>query len=227
MCQHLSTIKTVVNEYVNDNKMFTAFDVTKEVRARVRDRVSHTDVRRDVHSMFSTGTMFGYNRTLANLAGVNPQPWIYHPLSVDSVDALDTYKGTPVAFAVPAVAFDPTPTDSITSVDLSDDSVDSLDSNGNVIFKLDTTDRLCVPAKLVREVGWKAKDTVQAICESNELILTQSGLSDQHKPALTNYTVDCYDNIRISAGTLLRAGIAGVSYEIKREGQSIKVKKYA
>jgi hypothetical protein len=198
MCQHVGLIEDVVNDFVNNGQMFTAHNVTAEVRRRTKDRVAHNDVKGDVHRMFNDGSMFSYNRSLASLSGVNPQPWVYHPLTAD----VSIYDGRPsVATPVLPVA-------------------NSLDST----YKLDTTDRLCIPAKLVRQIGLCAGDTVYVASNNKELILTGAGDEDPSMVHITDYMVDSYDNIRITRNALQKGHLNGTEFEIEGDDKKITVR---
>lgn len=233
MCAYVGEIENVVNDFVNKGTMFTAWDVTVACRKAVKDRVQHYEVKREVHQMFDNGNMVGYNRQLANLPGVNPQPWIYYPPSADP----NTYTGKPATPAAPSVVALPAPTSSMSTVDDDDDDVD-VAADGSVVYKFDTTDRLCVPNKLIRELNLKAGDEVEVVvCNStpnDEVCVVPKnvgypGVPPHVSSVVANLTVDRYDNVRIGRATLNKVGINGVAFEIERHGNNnaIKVKKYA
>lgn len=223
MCSYLNEIEEVVSENVNADKMFTAWDVTVEVRKRSKDRVQHYEVKREVHKLFDNGCMSGYNRVLANLPGINPQPFLYFPPSCDPT----TYTGKPAAPAA-AVAL-PAPTSSMTALD---DGTD-VGGDGSVVYKFDTTDRLCVPNRLVRQLGLKAGDEVEVVCTvppGNEVVVVQKGspsIVGKGLSPVATYVVDSYDNVRITRGALNKIGLSAVAFEIDGDGNEIKVKKYA
>lgn len=224
MCMYLNEIVDVVNDYVRNDKMFTAWDVTMEVRKRSKDRVQHFEVKKEVHRMFDNGSMASHNRVLANLPNINPQPWLYYPPTVDP----STYTGKPVVAVAP-------PTSSMSTVD-DDDEVD-IAADGSVVYKFDSTDRLCVPNKLVRELNLKAGDEVEVVCTTpptSEVCvvpknITFPGVPPHVSSCVASYVVDRYDNVRISRAALTKIGINGVAFEINRDGNNnaIKVKKYA
>lgn len=225
MCMYVAEIENVVNDFVNNGNMFTAWDVTLAVRKTVKARVQHYEVKREVHQMFDNGDMIGYNRELANLPNVNPQPWIYYPPSADP----KTYTGKPVAPTAAAALPAPTPVASMTALD---DGAD-IGGDGSIVYKWDTTDRLCIPNKLIREMGLKSGDEVEVVCTTppgNEVSVFQKG-----SPAIFNnglsqvatYMVDTYDNVRITRGALNKIGLSAVAFEIERNGDEIKVKKFA
>jgi bifunctional DNA-binding transcriptional regulator/antitoxin component of YhaV-PrlF toxin-antitoxin module len=215
MCQHVGLIEDVVNDFVNNGQMFTAHNVTAEVRRRTKDRVAHDDVKRDVHKMFNDGAMFSYNRSLASLQNVNPQPWIYHPLNSDA----SQYDGKPSVAATVATPVLPVPTPN------------SISTNGDETYKLDTTDRLCIPAKLVRQAGLAAGQVVivLAMLNDKELVLTGAGnaakiASSNAVDLITSYVVDSYDNIRITRGALQKGHLSGTEFEIEGDGDKITVR---
>ena len=227
MCMYVAEIENVVNDFVNGGNMFTAWDVTVAVRKVAKAKVQHYEVKREVHQMFDNGNMVGYNRELANLPNVNPQPWIYYPPSADP----KTYTGKPVAPAA-AVAL-PAPSTTVAgSMTALDDGAD-IGGDGSVVYKWDTTDRLCIPNKLIRELGLKAGDEVEVVCEvtpTNEVRVIQKGAAAIYNNGLSpvaTYMVDTYDNVRITRGALNKIGLNGVAFEIERNGDEIKVKKYA
>jgi hypothetical protein len=214
MCQHVGLIEDVVNDFVNNGQMFTAHNVTAEVRRRTKDRVAHDDVKRDVHKMFNDGAMFSYNRSLASLQNVNPQPWVYHPLTAD----VSLYDGKPSVAATVAMPVLPPimaqPSNSI-----------STDDN----YKLDTTDRLCVPAKLVRQVGLVSGQVaiLSAMLNDKELVLTTAANAAKMGASadlITSYVVDTYDNIRITRGALQKGHLSGTEFEIEGDSEKITVR---
>jgi len=96
-----------------------------------------------------------------------------------------------------------------------------------VVYKFDSTDRLCIPNKLIREIGLKQGDEVELVATvppTNEVSVFPKGTTGC---GLETYKVDEYDNVRISRGTLNKVGLSGVAFEIERLGSEIKVKKFA
>lgn len=216
MCAYVNEITDVVNDFVNSGTMFTAFDVTMALRKKSRQNVQHYEVKREVHKLFNNGQMFSYDRALANLPNVDPQPWVYHPLSAD----ISLYDGKPVASQATAVSAPVVAPQAIAVVD------DVDDDNGTVVHKFDSTDRLCIPNRLVRQLGVKDSDPVTVSClAQNELTITAG-----HVPGaspIADYHVDRYDNIRIGRSTFAKANINAVAFEIDGDNQKITVKKYA
>lgn len=216
MCQYVDLINDVVSEFVSDGKMFTAHNVTAEVRRRTKDRVQHDEVKRDVHGMFNSGEMFSYNRSLACLPGVNPQPWVYHPLSAD----VSLYNGQPTGSVASNLA--------ATISQLAPVAV-APSPKTDEVFKLDTTRRLCVPAKLVRQAGFNAGHNVVVVKNPNdlELILTNSAYAATMVAVpVTEYIVDSYDNVRITLAALQKGGLNGTEFDIEGDTDKITVRQH-
>lgn len=79
MCQN-SMVVTVVDGFVSKGFMFTAFDVTKFIRAS-GSQIHHSDVNSAVKQMFRDGEMNGYDRAVKDI-GAPVAPFVYyHPNS--------------------------------------------------------------------------------------------------------------------------------------------------
>ena len=76
----IGSIRSIVNGKVMRGEMFTAFDITKELRANGK-QVKHYEVKDVVHGMFMDGDMDDYHRNLGNVG--NPPAFIYHPQGED------------------------------------------------------------------------------------------------------------------------------------------------
>ena len=89
MCNVLvaSSIVEVLEQMVTDRKVFTTYDVTKEVRSNISDTVMHNDVRSIVMNEFQIGQMQGYNRELCTLNLSNsPVALVYFPSEKAAID---------------------------------------------------------------------------------------------------------------------------------------------
>jgi hypothetical protein len=85
-------VNDVVAEFVSQNKVFTAYDVTVAARKRTSHNVRHADVRLAVMGIINNDTAnrvanaADYVFTMLSLndpSKGNPQVIVYHPLSVD------------------------------------------------------------------------------------------------------------------------------------------------
>lgn len=86
MCS-VSTVNAVievVEDFIKQEKIFTAYDITTEVRKRAGEQVDyHSEIKRVVHGGFDW-IRAGYQSTLITLdIPQNPQAFVYHPLGTD------------------------------------------------------------------------------------------------------------------------------------------------
>lgn len=71
-------VTNVVNEFRTNRKLFTAYDVTQILRHRLDgEKISHNDVKNEVHSIFDADLMGIYERTQINV-GTKISPFVYH-----------------------------------------------------------------------------------------------------------------------------------------------------
>lgn len=80
MCQNIA-VKTVVDDFVSKGFMFTAFDVTKLLRAGGQS-VRHSDVNDAVKQMYRDGEMNGYLRDTKDV-GAPVAPFVYYHQNAD------------------------------------------------------------------------------------------------------------------------------------------------
>jgi len=76
--------RTELDEHIRMTRIFTAFDVTKKLRAG-GVRCKHEDVKQLIHNSYLTGAMVDYRRSLVDV-GTDIQPWLYCPISRDPSD---------------------------------------------------------------------------------------------------------------------------------------------
>lgn len=74
-------VKNVILNKMNQGEMFTAFDITKDLRQQ-GSQIQHRNIKEIVHALFDHGEMSGYNRSLVDV-GTNTRPFLYHPVSAD------------------------------------------------------------------------------------------------------------------------------------------------
>ena len=74
-------VKEVIEDKISHDVMFTAFDITKELRKN-GNKVRHGNIRSIVHNLFRNGEINGYTRTIIDING--ERPFVYHPISSDA-----------------------------------------------------------------------------------------------------------------------------------------------
>ena len=197
----------VLDTLVNSKALFTAFDVTKLVRARLKGaECFHSDVRRIVKNY---SLPIGYSMKPVSIPGLNVNPILYHPIGTTIADyspvknnqgpfapnapvtPLTGKLNTPVVLPLkntlsssPATSF-PLPFSTPTSV------------NGNVVANLDARGRYCVRAKDIVAAGLGAGDEVFLLVKNGEIELFSDGTFVNSATADSMLTVDKYCNLRI------------------------------
>jgi hypothetical protein len=75
----LETMERALEGRIAGGEMFTAWDITRQVRAESGARVPHGLVRQVVHQCFFAGGMGAdYTRTLCHVGGDHGPAWVYH-----------------------------------------------------------------------------------------------------------------------------------------------------
>jgi hypothetical protein len=205
-------IEQVVSDKVQKNELFTAFDVTTAVRKQQSGRVFHSEVKKAVHKLYDSGVMGpDYTRSVAVNLNVSPQPFLYHPMSADATE----YGQVNPTVAGPTVA-------DVTSDDDSDEDEED-DGDGVKSCKVDGRNTLCIPAPLLRSAGFKSGDPAYVSLDTigNCLVVTRKPSAN----LLSQYTVDSYDNVRITQYVLQRGGIGGKKFNVEGDAKKVIVRK--
>jgi len=227
-----SVIEAVVNDKVQAGEMFTAYDVTKEVRNRGH-RERHNNMKTVVHDYYGRGLMGSdYTRTLIPIQGAPVPAFLYHRYTDDPT----TYNpsqpraasSNPAAVGAAVGNFyaqgkaDPDDDDdgsaaNPTSASLSPPSSLPQLSTGTVkngVRKPDARGTVCIPAKHLRACGFKPKDTVFVWTKDGKTLAVQKPATSGGKP-LAKYTVDENNNVRITKvplGTIAAPSNGGYTF---------------
>jgi len=75
-------ISDIIDDKVGQGQMFTAYDITKELRSS-GTRTYHRNTKEIVHALFLKGNMQGYTRSLVSVPNAPIKPFLYHPMGSD------------------------------------------------------------------------------------------------------------------------------------------------
>ena len=75
-----SALEDLIQDQINSGNTFTAFDLTRELRAQ-GFRVIHGEAKAFVHGFFLSGMMTGYTRELRGSSLQNDLAWTYYPIN--------------------------------------------------------------------------------------------------------------------------------------------------
>jgi hypothetical protein len=195
--------------------VFTAFDVTRELRAQ-GVRCFHDEVRRVVHGLYFAGGMPGYTRALRDVGGPAPA-YLYYPI-VDGgdVDAAGLDPATLSRLRAPS---------RMRSYSLPGSRHTLVGQGVAPVRRVDRRGTICVPAWMTRALGMGPGD--RAIVRPDPGA-GRLGVSDQASvdvaagAILRAYRVDRHANIRITARAQRDAGLDRPShFRISRSGAVI------
>jgi hypothetical protein len=225
MCdtQARNAIMDVVGELTNQGKLFSAFDVTKMLRAKGINE-PHRSVKQEVHSMYrNLGMPTNYERELVHLAN-NDTAWVYYPEGADP----QTYDPN----ALPGknmTSTDPVATDLLvqrlgrmnrmgcpTPTDAGPPYIDMTDRRG----------RLLVRKALVQSIGLKPYDkAVVYVSPTQVAIEAASHTVNFAVGKMKIYKVDRDNAVRISAKTLKTLGLVGTAFKVEKENNRLIIEK--
>jgi len=201
-----SKVVETIEELTNEGRIFTAFDVTKMIRAQegvVGAR--HAEFRDAVQAAFASQEFpANYKRTLCSVSG--NRTWVYH---LDHEDPN---------------AYDP---DEIPYVQVTDDvgtDPDPVVSNGK--HSLTSADRLNVSNDLLSQIGAKHNDFMWISAEGNKLTLSLKVNQSGPNPGDQKHLVVNGDGrVRISKKIIEEylTCVSPTSYDIEVENDYITV----
>lgn len=205
MCNDLDTIKIIedkVNEFVKAGIMFSAYDVTKSLRAD-GEKVFHRDVRDVVRNMFANGDMGDYGRQNYTLNN-GDVTFVYLN---ENVDDLSNYREDDMSSSVPFVV--PSPKAAILApvAPPATPAVSATTSN-EWFMGQDSRGRVCVPADALRKLGVASGKSVFVHVDvfANEIVIDTHSVTPSQE---TEHRVDKDNNVRIGQTLLQKANLDG------------------
>ena len=212
-------IEDLTYQKVSQGDMFTAFDITLFAKKEKGLTERHRNVKHVVHDLFVAGQLSGYDRTLIDIPGAPDKAYLYHPVGADitQYSAKDRAKFPDAGGSATATS------NGITVLSTTSPApATSTPSNGHTV---DRRGRLCIPNALTRSLHWNRNSIISATPSNGGLVLNPS-ISPS---VIAEYWLDKDDNIRISARTLRKAGLAprslSDSYDISISGSDIVIKR--
>jgi hypothetical protein len=209
-------VAQVVEENVDNEVLFTAWDVTLAANAKAKkqgiDGERHKNIKRKVHEIMNDYVFDGtYLRTYGD-AGENRdvQAFIYHPVGTDIEDYLSSKRTVAVNVKTP-----------VTKAPIAKKAKD-LAIAGRAVP--DNRGRICVPAKVVREAGYMNGDTVSVLFGPKAIAIIGEFVPNYTGGA--TYIVDRDDNIRISSAiwsSAFKDAHANSVFEFTVDGETIRV----
>jgi len=212
-------VETIVEDLVEDRKMFTAFDVTKIIRSEVDENVKiyHSEVKRIVDNMWDTmGQFFTDNKYVKTLTWIsdNVRAFVYHFAMDDhsqyDPDALPEEKNNKAndwvrstSVPVDMTGFSKQVDDYVNDDVDDDDPVVVADDKTNFRIMPDNRGRICVPKKALEAIGLTPECTAY-IRYGNYYVEVDYNDIYGHDEI---YIVDKSGNVRIGLGMFIKANM--------------------
>jgi len=214
-------VKDVVADFIADEKLFSAYDITKTLRSDGND-VRHFEVKDIVHGLFANYEMDTQMiRTGKRLSGgrwtlVYHLNWQdvsnYDPNDVAEVAKVtddgtsgqdrDSYSDTQDRDSYD-VDVDEEDEEDDDVVDVS--YVDATINDDHITLYKDNRRRVCIPAEKLRTIGAYVGEVVYALPTADKISITQTDTVNSHP-----YIVDKDNNVRIGNLVLNKAGLGSV-----------------
>lgn len=223
-------IQEVAQEFVQQDRAFTAFEVSLEVQKRQKANGEpverHRNIKNDIHRTLQGYVDSGvYVKSLQDV-GAPTQAFLYYPPTYDPTQYQALNRNDSSAPAVAASAPVTSGIGLLPSNDADDDGDDGdlADKQGR---RGDARGTVAVPTYILRAAQFAHNDVAFACADNRNgeavLVLAKqlpAGLSKQ-----TSYTVDHGNNIRITKYTLDKAGLDGSNgYDFDVDGVNVVVK---
>jgi len=218
----ISLIDEVVSQKVSDGEMFTAYDVTLAVQELLKksglfDHTQHRHkyIKNDVHRSAETAVLSGqYSRNLQNVGAPTPAN-VYFPIGKDPSNYVPlTRTDAPQSQKQDSSVAGP---HTITIPALMAPEVDDDGDGSFVDRKPDARGTICVPAFLLRAVGFKPQDVAYTLAGTDSTGAYLSVSNNKANGHMVSYTVDHACNVRITKATLDYAGLNGKSYDFEAD----------
>jgi hypothetical protein len=79
--------RKAIDELLNKNEMFTAYDVTVHLR-NSGEHVEHHDIKSEVHDLYAVGQLTDISRTVITIPGTHHKAYLYYNSDLDNDDLL-------------------------------------------------------------------------------------------------------------------------------------------
>ena len=218
-------IDRVVRAFVDEGKLFTAFEVSLAVKETgVRER--HRNMRSTVHESIAEIAGDDYTRTLRDV-GAPVQAWVYHRLRDNPYLYEPLDRGDQDAPASPRSPQSVAPAPRNPQPLSAGPVAPATESDG--AFGTDQDGRLVIPPSALGTLGVGPGDSVDMSCDEDnqELRLWRPAATATAQPD-GSVNVDADGKLRLTADDLKKAGLDGMQcYRILGRGNLITVRDFS
>ncbi len=222
----VDTVREVVQDFTDQGKTFTAFDVSVNTRVRATAKglpfVRHNDMKEEIHNAMDQFLLCGaYEKSLQDV-GAPTKAFVYCPKGSDPSAYVPQARngGTPNHAPAPVAPAAPP----VSNAAPANGSTDGDDGDGR---KPDARGTVCIPNYLLRTAGLKPAD--QAVVwnekDGNADVLCVGKAVPAGQNALASYTVDYHGNVRVTKHVLEAANLGSVqAFDFEGDASAVKVR---
>lgn len=223
----MAKLEQTVRQFLDENRMFTGYDVTIETRQRENIKLKHSDCRGAVHEMgvLSDAIDFGvdvngetvkWTKTQINM-GQGGWAWVFHPASKDAntYQPRQTQQPNTPPVGAPATAVAATAT--VATKDDPNDAKDSGGQNADGSFQTDYRNRLLVQTKFVRDLGLDTGNEIYIVTNPTKKTISLYAAQPTPESGTTTSTqrVERNGYIYLASATLRQAGMTGSKFRVE------------
>lgn len=221
-------LEKTVRQFLDEGRMFTAYDVTIETRTREKIRLHHREITGACHEIqcLRDAVDFGHDANGQTVHWKKTQvtmsngiaAFVYHPEHLDA----NTYQ----AMTTQVSQISPVTTPALPMISTSM----AIDNNlGN--FRLDSSNRLLVPTMFLRSIGVNAGEIVTIAADDAKksmVLIRDPGIFAGKYRVVNQKQVERNGHVRIRLETLTKANVNHTKFNIENidvdvAGQQIPV----
>lgn len=225
---HRDIIENEVGIWMDSDRMFTAFEISRAVKAKGVN-LRHRDMKEFIHASVHRRRSRTYTRTLLNV-GAPQQAWVYHPLTKNphTFTPLQRNDSSGTSQTSTAAAQTPTGSDSGSTfhsrnlVPLADQSTSDLSGNADGTFGCDNDGNVTIPKGELQKIGISDGSTVHILSDpvNSKLVIGKPGQVDADGADVE--ATDDEGCLQISHETLEFVDLDWLaSYSVAVEGQTL------
>lgn len=248
MCQPLSPeqeamFDKTVDQFVEQGRPFTGFDLTLATRKRENIRLRHRDVREGIHEMTKLRDLVDFDdwnvslESIGDKDGQTIQARIYYPDGYDlsqyepvGMNPASQPISQPVSQPVSVSTSPATPTLGTPLGSDDDDEDDDLQAaddvgsqNADGTFGTNFKGGLFVRTAFLREAGLSAGDDCHMIIAQGSITLSKTTVGHHSYISMGQKKVERNGDIRLAKRTLLEAGMNGSTFKIENTDNGILI----
>ena len=223
-------IENVVEKFVDEQRMFTAYDVTFEIRVLVGRGVNvrHDEIKNDIHKEMAQHLDGDWNKTLQDV-GASVSAFVYFHFMSDPTSYEPQSRGS----AHPIIVTPSTVSKGGQNLGPSSPRPSSHPSGqggaatatvaSSDAFAVDGRSRLLIPTSFMQHLGVEGGDEVKVYKELNFLVLSKI---DMQLTELTSLKVDKHGYLYLSAKILGQGDLGDAQkFDVDTADDSVEVKK--